>query len=226
MNAVVVSGIGSLALQFITGIIEATGLFLPVKPQDEIVKNILAMELTVQAVEFVFYSYLVALILTNKLDRHITSHRYVDWAITTPVMLVSFVLFFKYLADPTRNITLLESIDEDKKTLFSIVVANALMLLFGFLAEIGLINTTLGVSIGFLPFIYIFHTIYNKYVHGVDAAKTLYYIILVVWSLYGVAAYLPFVPKNTIYNILDLISKNAYGIYLYFYLRSLSQKGV
>jgi hypothetical protein len=223
MNPVAVTGIGSLVVQLLTGLVEASGLFLPVKPEDQIVKGILTMELTVQAVEFIFYLYLVYLILSNSITEHVTRHRYIDWAITTPVMLVSFVLFFKYLRDPTRVVSLVESMKEEADVLLKLVVANAVMLLLGYLAELRLIDTTVGVTVGFIPFAYIFYILYDKYVRDVAASKPLYYVILAVWSLYGVAAYLPFAPKNTLYNILDLFSKNAYGIYLYFYLRSLSR---
>ncbi len=222
MNPVAVTGIGSLVFQLLTGLVEASGLFLPVKPEDQIVKGILAMELTVQAVEFLFYLYLVSLILSNSITDHVTRHRYIDWAITTPVMLVSFVLFFKYLRDPTRTVGLVDSIKEEAEVLLKLVVANAVMLLLGYLAELRMIDTTVGVTLGFLPFAYVFYVLYDKYVKDVDTAKPLYYVILTIWSLYGVAAYLPFAAKNTLYNVLDLFSKNAYGIYLYFYLRSLS----
>lgn len=222
MSTLALSALGSLGLQAITGIIEAHGLVLNVKPTEKIVQDILAMELFVQSIEFIFYTYLVYMLLTHNVDKYITSHRYVDWAITTPFMLVSFVLFFKYLGNPDMGISFWESIEEEKSDLIKIVAANALMLLLGFLAERGIINTTFGVSVGFIPFIYVFHLLYTKYVKDNDSAKILYYFILTVWSLYGVAAFLPFVPKNTMYNILDLFSKNAYGIFLYIYLRYMS----
>ena len=35
-----------------------------------------------------------------------------------------------------------------------------------------------------------------------------------IWSLYGVAAMLPSNYKNFSYNILDIFSKNFYGLYI------------
>jgi hypothetical protein len=35
-----------------------------------------------------------------------------------------------------------------------------------------------------------------------------------------VGAVLPFENKNTLYNILDLFSKNFYGLFLYFYIKN------
>ena len=37
-----------------------------------------------------------------------------------------------------------------------------------------------------------------------------------VWSLYGVAALLPALQKNIGYNVLDLIAKNFYGIFIFY----------
>jgi bacteriorhodopsin len=42
----------------------------------------------------------------------------------------------------------------------------------------------------------------------------IYTYFLVFWSLYGVVAVLPYTLKNTIYNVLDLFSKNFFGLFL------------
>jgi len=219
MNLLNTTAIGSLVIQFITGVIELFGLFYNVKPEDLIVKDILALELAVQGVEFLFYIFLVYKILSDTLKKNITSHRYIDWSITTPFMLISFILFFKYLKDPTRKIRILESFKEEKRNIFLIVIANFLMLLFGYLAEIGLINTPLAVSIGFLPFAFIFKQLYSNYVTKELLSQVLFYFIFLVWGLYGIAAVLSFTTKNIFYNILDLFSKNAYGLFLFFFLQ-------
>jgi hypothetical protein len=39
-----------------------------------------------------------------------------------------------------------------------------------------------------------------------------------VWSLYGVAAIMPYYWKNIGYNILDIFSKNFFGLYLAYVL--------
>jgi bacteriorhodopsin len=221
MNILEKSAIGSLVVQLITGLIEYTGLFYKVDPNDEIVKEILSLELIVQGIEFIFYAYLVYKIFTNTLQTNITSQRYIDWAITTPFMLISFVLFFKYLKQKDRKITLLESLNEERKNIIAIVIANFLMLLFGYAAEVGLINNPLAVSIGFLPFAFIFKQLYANYVSKDNISIILFYFIFAIWGLYGVAAVLPFVLKNTFYNILDLFSKNAYGLFLYFYIQNI-----
>lgn len=215
------SAIFSLLMQIITGLIETKGLTININPENFILQDILALELIVQVVEFIFYLYLVYLIISNKVSSSVTSHRYIDWSITTPMMLISFVLFFKYLKNPKRNIRILESIKEEKNTIIKIVIANALMLLFGFLAERSIINPYVGVTIGFIPFAYIFKILYSEYAKYTNLSLIMHYIFFFVWGFYGVAAVLPFALKNTIYNILDLFSKNAYGLFLYYYISTL-----
>lgn len=222
MNPLHLSAYVSLFIQFITGLFEATGLLFKVRPEDVIVQDILTMELTVQVIEFCFYIYLVYRIVTGHLSSSITSHRYLDWAITTPTMLVSFMLFFKYLKQPERKIRFFQSIKEEQGNIIKVVLANALMLLFGFLGERGIINQYLGVAIGFLPFAYMFKIVYANYVKdNTLLSYFMYYFSFIVWGMYGIAAVLPFAPKNTFYNILDLFAKNIYGLFLYFYLRSI-----
>lgn len=213
------SAFTSLGLQAVTGLFEGQALFSKLRPEDLILKDILTMELVVQVIEFIFYAYLVYMIVSGHLSKFITSHRYVDWTITTPVMLISFILFFKYLKNPQRNIRLFESIKEEKANIIKVIAANALMLLCGFLAERSIINTTVGITLGFIPFIYMFKILYDDYAKDTQIAQLLYYVSFITWGLYGVAAALPFNQKNTMYNILDLFSKNAYGLFLYFFIK-------
>jgi bacteriorhodopsin len=224
MNTLNLSAYTSLGLQFITGVIEAKGLTVKLKKEDFILQDILSIELIVQFIEFIFYIYLVQSILSGKLPSLITSHRYVDWTITTPVMLISFVLFFKYLNNPERGIRIQESFLEEKWNIGKILLANSLMLLFGFLGERGFINQYLGVAIGFIPFAFTFKQLYSNYAKYTKTGRNLFYFSFIIWGLYGVAAVLPFAEKNTMYNILDLFAKNAYGLFLYLYIMALSRQ--
>jgi hypothetical protein len=71
MNYLQFSAIGSLIFQFITGLFEAQGLFFNVKSEDKIVQEVLLLELLVQSIEFLFYSYLVYLIFTKSIHSNI-----------------------------------------------------------------------------------------------------------------------------------------------------------
>lgn len=220
METLQISAYTSIAVQFITGLIEGQGLLINLSKDDLILQDILSMELIVQGIEFLFYIYLVWLIVSKQLHSSVTTHRYIDWFITTPTMLISFILFFKYLKEPTRGIRWKESFQEEFPTIRNIVFANALMLGFGFLAEIGTIPSALGVAIGFLPFAYIFKQLYAKYAQYTQLGTLLFYFSFMIWGLYGVAAVLPFTSKNIMYNILDLFAKNAYGLFLYAFIRT------
>jgi bacteriorhodopsin len=215
------TAIGSLVAQLVTGAIELSGLFFDVKPEDTIVKDVLAMELSVQIVELAFYLFLVYKIMTKTLEKDITGHRYIDWVITTPFMLISLIVFFKHLKEPDRKIRLLESMREEKTNILLIICGNLLMLLFGYFGEIGLMNNGIAVALGFIPFAFIFKQLYANYVSKQNISIHLFYFVFGIWSLYGVAAMLPFILKNSFYNILDLFAKNAYGLFLYFYLRQI-----
>jgi bacteriorhodopsin len=223
MNYLNISAYSSLGLQFLTGLFEARGLAFDVKQEDKIVKDVLTVELLVQLIEFIFYIYLVYLIFSNKVYDSVTSHRYFDWALTTPTMLVGFIVFFKYLKEPMRNIRWFESVKEEYVNILKIVIANGLMLLFGYLAELSIIDKYIGITLGFIPFAYVFKILYADYAKGNKLATNIFYVSFLVWSLYGVGAVLPFAAKNTVYNILDLFAKNGYGLFLYFYLQSISK---
>ena len=214
------SAYGSLGFQFLTGLVESTGLYAKIPEKDKILQDILTMELIVQAIEFMFYLYLVYKIVNGDITKDITSHRYLDWFITTPTMLVSFILFFKYLKDPKRNIRFFESFNEERSNIIKVVIGNALMLLLGFLAETSVINNYVGITLGFLPFAYIFKILYSEYAKHTVLATQLFYAFFGIWGLYGVGAVLPFEQKNIAYNILDLFSKNFYGLFLYFYIKN------
>jgi len=50
----------------------------------------------------------------------------------------------------------------------------------------------------------------------------IYLYFFFFWSLYGVAALLPYYIKNTFYNILDLFAKNFFGLFLSYIILSKS----
>ena len=72
----------------------------------------------------------------------------------------------------------------------------------------------LGVLLGFIPFLIYYYIIYEKYAILTKDGLKIYFYFLFFWSLYGIAAILPYKIKNTCYNILDLFSKNFFGLFL------------
>jgi hypothetical protein len=90
------------------------------------------------------------------------------------------------------------------------------MLLFGYLGEVKLMNDYLAVFLGFLPFFAMFYIIYENYAKFTKNGETIFWYFAIVWSLYGIAAIMPYLWKNISYNILDIFAKNFFGIFLAF----------
>jgi hypothetical protein len=88
------------------------------------------------------------------------------------------------------------------------------MLFFGYLGEIKTIPSLLGVFLGFIPFLIYYYIIYVNFVTQNTTGQAMFWYFVVFWSLYGVAAVLPYYVKNACYNILDLFSKNFFGVFL------------
>lgn len=105
----------------------------------------------------------------------------------------------------------------DERNLWNVIwigIYNFLMLLIGYLHEIGLVNIWVSTIVGFIFLGLVFEKIYSEYAIGSPANMSVFWLMAVVWSLYGVAAALESRYKNFMYNILDIFSKNFYGLYL------------
>ena len=90
---------------------------------------------------------------------------------------------------------------------------NALMLLFGYLQEIGVLSIATSSVLGYAGLLGSFATLYS-FVSKVPQQQGLFWFMFVVWSLYGIAAMLPSLEKNISYNVLDIFAKNFYGLFL------------
>jgi hypothetical protein len=150
--------------------------------------------------------------------------RYYDWFITTPTMLFSTIAFFKYkqnlLEQHETPLTLKQFISENYKNILTIFVLNFLMLLFGYLGETAVIDNYVAVFIGFVFFALMFYIIYEDY--AIPSQEfTMFYLTTFVWAIYGFVALLDPTMKNNTLNILDLIAKNFFGIYIYYVIKSL-----
>jgi bacteriorhodopsin len=178
-------------------------------------KYILAIETTVNIIASFSYSYLVGLI-KNPNYTNITIFRYLDWIVTTPLLLISFTLYLQYLKNQKaiNDSNNKSTIEIDYNRLFIIIILNVLMLLFGFLGETGKINHVIGCLLGFLPFIAMFYLIWKWY--GDNSNKNIFIIFFTVWSLYGIVYFLPNIPKNISYNLLDIIAKVGFGLLIWF----------
>ena len=110
------------------------------------------METVVQFIEFIFYLWLVFSIAAKSVN--VTAIRYIDWFITTPIMLITTMLYFAYNSNKEefKNeegiITLQSIFKKDYKIIIQFVILNFFMLLFGLLGEIGIMNRNISLVLG------------------------------------------------------------------------------
>lgn len=192
-----------LASSFIT-FIEA------LKTENKKARHILNLETAVSFVASYVYSIFSGMVDKEDFSlKNITAYRYMDWIITTPMLLLALLLFTTYLNK-----------DELHLTRYLIVLfLNYGMLLFGYLGETEIINRTISLTVGTIFFIGLILFIWYYYIHGrnILTQKIVFLVFTVVWALYGVAFMLDEKTKNLTYNFLDIISKVFFGLFMWIY---------
>lgn len=206
----------SVIVQLTTGMLEVGTLFIKVESPYRIIRQLLVLELIVQIIEGSFYLWLFYNF--NEVS-NITPKRYLDWSITTPTMLITLIVYLIYLKyreekSDTTKLELFNLLLENSTTVSYVMYLNWLMLIFGYLGETKIINTFTGVILGFVPFLLYYYIIYVNYAVQSNTGLKIFWYFFFIWSLYGVVAVLPYYIKNTLYNILDLFSKNFFGLFL------------
>ena len=208
----------SVVVQLLTGIIEmGAAFYVDVPRENYIIKQLLYLELVVQAIEGLFYIWLV---YNFDSVANVTPKRYIDWTITTPTMLTTLIFYLIYLRHKndkldTTKLDFFTLANDNSSALSKILLLNWSMLFFGYLGEMKILSTLSGVLLGFVPFLMYYYAIYEKYaVKSGEQGVKLFWYFFFFWSLYGVVALLPYNLKNSLYNILDLFAKNFFGLFL------------
>ena len=209
----------SLFVQLATGLLDVVALQFKVIPRAIILRQALILELIVQIVEFVFYLWLVFAI--QSASTNVTPKRYYDWFLTTPTMLFTLMVYLEFLKrneKEKKEMRIKIFVEEYGGVIGRVVVLNALMLIFGYLGERGVLRKKTSVVIGFIPFIVYYLLIYQTFVADNPEGKMIYWYFVIIWTIYGLVALLPYHPKNMCFNILDLFAKNFFGVYLSYLL--------
>ncbi len=213
----------SIFIQIVTLIASLYGLSYNLPKKHRIINNLLIIETIVQIIELSFY-----LLFLRKLSntvKNMAKTRYYDWIITTPVMHLTTIAYLDYLYRIENNLESLNIIDFIKmniKNIKIIFLTNFLMLLSGYLYEIGIISKTKATIFGYIFFIILFSTIYNEYAKKTKFGKKIFYGLTLVWGTYGVGFIFNDNIKNNVFNILDLFAKNFFGIFLLFVAKKYS----
>jgi len=211
----------SLFVQAVIGLIDVYGLTFRVPESVKIFRQLLIVELVVQIIEFIFYIWMVFHI--NK-KKNITIYRYFDWFLTTPTMLITLMA---YLDEKQESTSLFSFIQKYFSVILIVLILNWIMLGFGLLGELGWINQRKAVSLGFIPFVLYYLIIYKTFIQDKNISndqRNIYIYFVIIWSLYGVSAFSSYQIKNSMYNILDLFSKNFFGLFLVYILSKNSLK--
>jgi len=202
----------SIVIQVITIIIGVFGLTLKLNPIDQILTSTVALETLVSSIQLSFYTWYA---YHFKEVAEATFYRYHDWAVTTPVMLFTTVLYYDYNNNPDENKTIKSVWDEHRTKILLIFAFNVMMLLFGYLYEIKVLDLFTSNTLGFVGLIGSFYIIYDSFVvKNLSANLPLFIFMSIIWGLYGVAATFAPLQKNIFYNLIDTVSKNFYGIFL------------
>ena len=182
-----------------------------IRTKNNSMRHILNLETCISVVAAFFYSKFVTEFNKPVVDyKSINLNRYVDWCITTPIMLLVLILAFKYNSNNKAQV---------KFTDYLIILAmNYGMLGSGYIGDIGKLGRMSATLVGFIFFGGLYYFLYNTYLRQNNPSNNfLYGIFFVLWSLYGVFYQMEQKYRNIGYNILDLFSKCFVGIYFWAY---------
>ena len=152
--------------------------------------------------------------------------RYVDWLLTVPLQIIEFYL-------------ILAAIAVVRAALFwKLMVASIVMLVFGFLGELGAMSYWPAFAIGMAGWLYIIYEIFAGEASQISAANgtaasqtafnALRLIVTVGWAIYPIGYILGAADGgaaglNLIYNLADFVNKIAFGVVIWVAATSSSQ---
>ena len=143
--------------------------------------------------------------------------RYVDWLLTVPLQIVEFYL-------------ILAAIAVVRAALFwKLMIASLVMLIFGYLGELGAMNWLLAFIIGMLGWIYIIYEIFFGEAsqisasEGTEASKTAFNALRIIvtfgWAIYPIGYIAEPIfgveALNIVYNLADFVNKIAFGVVIW-----------
>ncbi len=149
-----------------------------------------------------------------------TVFRYVDWLLTVPLQIVEFFL-------------ILAAITVVPIALFwRLLVASIVMLVGGYLGEVGVLSATLGFIIGMIGWLYIVYEVFAGEASKINSASgnqasqtcfnALRLIVTIGWSIYPIGYVLGYMAGsadaaslNLIYNLADFVNKIAFGVVIW-----------
>jgi hypothetical protein len=206
----------SFMITYILLLTTATVTFIEaMRTENPLIRHIFNLETCISLVASYFYSVFVAQLDAFEKEKKpidwatMTKTRYIDWAITTPFMLLVLCAF---LANESKTTVHLSKIS-------MIALLNYVMLYVGYLGETGGLDRMTACIGGFLPFAGLFYLIYDSFIIPGEGFNKyfLFPLYVVFWAGYGFVYLLDESYKNIAMNVLDCISKCLIGLALWLY---------
>lgn len=119
--------------------------------------------------------------------------RYLDWVITTPLLLIELCILIGI---------------EKWSLIVPILFLNLSVFVFGWFGETQRVPRPIGCLLAFIPFFILFFLLYR---FGNTSGYLPFFFV--VWTLYGLSYLIPIQRvRNFSYNILDVVSKGLFSI--------------
>ena len=146
--------------------------------------------------------------------------RYIDWLITVPLQIVEFYVILAAMTAVASGL------------FWRLLIASIVMLVGGYLGEIGAMNVGLAFAIGMAGWIYIIYEVFageaskasagSGNAAGQTAFNALRLIVTVGWAIYPIGYAVGYFgggvdagALNLIYNLADFVNKIAFGMAIY-----------
>jgi bacteriorhodopsin len=189
------------------------------RTKNPIVRHIFNLETVISIIAGYFYSMFTSLIEKHEeknipINWHeINKLRYIDWSITTPIMLLVLCVALSEHSEVKLNFLIY----------IGIIFLNFTMLFLGYLGETNKINKNLAMTTSFIAFLTMFVIIYINFVQPKYSLFNyiLFSFFFVIWSIYGLIYKLREDYRVISYNVLDLVAKCFVGIGLWVYFAEL-----
>jgi hypothetical protein len=186
-----------------------------IRTENPLIRHVMNLETCISIVAGYFYSTFIAAIdeygkKGEPIDwKEITQTRYVDWAITTPMMLLTLCIFMSIHTKTPIHLGVISAI----------VALNYLMLSIGYLGEVGTVSRFMATVVGFVALFLVFAIVFFVFVQKSKgwACWLFLGIYSLIWSIYGLAYLMTEEYKNIVMNILDCTAKCFVGLGLWLY---------
>jgi len=205
-----------MSFWLVTAIMLASTVFFFVERADVNAKWKTSMTVAGLVTGIAFWHYL-RMSDMNAAGEVTTVYRYVDWLITVPLQIVEFYLILLAVTAVSSGL------------FWRLLGASLVMLIFGFLGEAGLMDSTIAFVPGMAGWLYILYEIFSgeaaslssnsQNLGGQFAFNTLRIIVTAGWAIYPVGYFMGYLAGGTdmetvniIYNVADLVNKTAFGL--------------